>query len=555
MNRFLQLKKSNCKNCYKCIRNCPVKSIKFADGQANIISDDCILCGRCFVNCPQDAKEIRNDVPKVKELLASGRPVYASVAPSFIAEFPLLDFPSMQSCLKKLGFTDAEETAIGATMVKREYERMIASGEHDVIISSCCHSVNSLIQKYYPSVLPFLAPVLSPMLAHCRKIKAEHPGAATVFIGPCLSKKEEAELYHDCDLVLTYEELEGWLNESNIVPEGTSTEDTGCKRARFFPIKGGILKSMHQQPEQYTYLAVDGVQNCIDAFREIEAGRLKHCFIEMNACEGGCVNGPSISHHHKSVLAGEVKVLAFGGEAEFDVPQQSDMAKNIPYIGTHDAIPGENAIREILAKIGKTSKEQELNCGSCGYNTCREKAIAVYQGKADLSMCLPYLKEKAETFSGYVINNTPNAIFVMDENLCVQQINKAGCAMFHLNGPSDIVGSPLVRLINPSEYLAVMTSSVPVTEQKRYIPEYNIYVDETIVYDHSYHIVFGIMRDITQQELQATEHKELCAKTVQITDAVIDKQMRVVQEIASLLGETTAETKIALTQLKDTLQK
>ena len=555
MNKFLQLKKSNCKNCYKCIRNCPVKSIKFADGQANIIPDECILCGRCFVNCPQDAKQIRDDVPRVKEMIASGKKVIASVAPSFIAEFPLMDFAAMKSALLKLGFADAQETAIGATIVKTEYEKMIASGKHDVIISSCCHSVNALIQKYYPSVLPYLADVLSPMLAHCRVIKEENPGACAVFIGPCISKKEEAELYGECDVALTYEELEAWMNEAGVVPAGDSTEPDEGKRGRFFPIKGGIIKSMHTENTGFTYLAVDGVQNCIAAIKEIESGALKNCFIEMNACEGACINGPAISHHHKPLLSGEVKVVAFAGDDEFRVAMPIDTFKNIPYIGTHEKIPGEAAVKEILAKMGKTSPEQELNCGSCGYPTCREKAIAVYQGKADLSMCLPFLKEKAETFSGYVINNTPNAIFVLDENLCVQQINKAGCALFNLKTPSDILGSPIVRLLNPADYLGVMTSGVPIKEKKHYLAEYKKYVAETIVYDHEYHIVFSIMRDITSEEERQSERSELCNKTVAITNEVIEKQMRVVQEIASLLGETTAETKIALTQLKDALQK
>lgn len=555
MNKFLQLKKSNCKNCYKCIRNCPVKSIKFADGQANIIPDECILCGRCFVNCPQDAKQIRDDVPRVKEMIASGKKVIASVAPSFIAEFPLMDFAAMKDALLKLGFADAQETAIGATIVKTEYEKMIASGKHDVIISSCCHSVNALIQKYYPSVLPYLADVLSPMLAHCRVIKEENPGACAVFIGPCISKKEEAELYGECDVALTYEELEAWMNEAGVVPAGDSTEPDEGKRGRFFPIKGGIIKSMHTENTGFTYLAVDGVQNCIAAIKEIESGALKNCFIEMNACEGACINGPAISHHHKPLLSGEVKVVAFAGDDEFRVAMPIDTFKNIPYIGTHEKIPGEAAIKEILAKMGKTSPEQELNCGSCGYPTCREKAIAAYQGKADLSMCLPFLKEKAETFSGYVINNTPNAIFVLDENLCVQQINKAGCALFNLKTPSDILGSPIVRLLNPADYLGVMTSGVPIKEKKHYLAEYKKYVAETIVYDHEYHIVFSIMRDITSEEERQSERSELCNKTVAITNEVIEKQMRVVQEIASLLGETTAETKIALTQLKDALQK
>ena len=552
MNKFLQLKKSNCKNCYKCIRNCPVKSIKFADGQANIIPDECILCGRCFVNCPQDAKQIRDDVPRVKEMIASGKKVIASVAPSFIAEFPLMDFAAMKSALLKLGFADAQETAIGATIVKTEYEKMIASGKHDVIISSCCHSVNALIQKYYPSVLPYLADVLSPMLAHCRVIKEENPGACAVFIGPCISKKEEAELYGECDVALTYEELEAWMN--GVVPAGDSTEPDEGKRGRFFPIKGGIIKSMHTENTGFTYLAVDGVQNCIAAIKEIESGALKNCFIEMNACEGACINGPAISHHHKPLLSGEVKVVAFAGDDEFRVAMPIDTFKNIPYIGTHEKIPGEAAIKEILAKMGKTSPEQELNCGSCGYPTCREKAIAVYQGKADLSMCLPFLKEKAETFSGYVINNTPNAIFVLDENLCVQQINKAGCALFNLKTPSDILGSPIVRLLNPADYLGVMTSGVPIKEKKHYLAEYKKYVAETIVYDHEYHIVFSIMRDITSEEERQSERSELCNKTVAITNEVIEKQMRVVQDIASILGETTAETKVMLEKLKDAIQ-
>lgn len=184
MEKVLGLKRSNCKNCYKCIRHCPVKSIKFSDGQANIISDECILCGCCFVNCPQDAKQVRDDIPAVKALLQSGRPVVASVAPSFIAEFATRDFAAMRRALLQLGFADAEETAIGAAIVKTEYERMVASGRHDVIISSCCHSINALIQKYHPLALPYLAPVLSPMLAHCKRIKQQRPGACHCIYRP-----------------------------------------------------------------------------------------------------------------------------------------------------------------------------------------------------------------------------------------------------------------------------------------------------------------------------------------------------------------------------------
>ncbi len=355
--------------------------------------------------------------------------------------------------------------------------------------------------------------------------------------------------------MLTFEELEMLLNESGVpLPELGPDPDEG-KRARFFPIEGGIIRSMDIENTGYHYLAVTGVENCMEALKEIEAGNLENYFVELSACEGSCINGPGIRHHHSSsTLLSETKVDTFAGPADFQTPAPFDLAKPMSFVGVHKQMPGERAIKEILAQMGKTTPEQELNCGCCGYNTCREKAIAVYQGKADLSMCLPFLKEKAETFSGYVINSSPNGIFVLDEDLCVQQINRAACQLFNLKSPNDILGSPIVRILNPSDYLAAMTTGVPVREKKHFLAEYNKYVAESIVYDREYHIIFSIMRDITREEEQETARTQLQTKTVEITNQVIEKQMRVVQEIASLLGETTAETKIALTQLKDTLQ-
>lgn len=173
MANCLTLKKSNCKNCYKCIRHCPVKSIRFSANQAHIIGNECILCGQCFVVCPQDAKEIVNETEKAKVLLASGAPVWVSLAPSFIANYDGVGIAPMRAALEKLGFAGVEETAVGATIVKNEYERMLSEDNCDVLISSCCHSVNLLIQKYFPAELPYLADVMSPMLAHCQDIKRE----------------------------------------------------------------------------------------------------------------------------------------------------------------------------------------------------------------------------------------------------------------------------------------------------------------------------------------------------------------------------------------------
>lgn len=228
----LTLKKSNCKNCYKCIRHCPVKAIRFSGNQAHIIGDECILCGHCFVVCPQNAKEIVNETEKVRVLLQS-YPVYVSLAPSFIANYEGVGINAMRTALKKLGFADVEETALGATVVKNEYDRLLREEKRDIVISSCCHSVNLLIQKYFPKELPYLADVLSPMQAHCADLKRRHPGAKTVFIGPCVAKKDEAAHYDGIvDAVLTYEELTEWLNHEGVVLE-KEMDSQQESRARF----------------------------------------------------------------------------------------------------------------------------------------------------------------------------------------------------------------------------------------------------------------------------------------------------------------------------------
>ncbi|MDE6745334.1 MAG: PAS domain-containing protein, partial [Oscillospiraceae bacterium] len=189
----------------------------------------------------------------------------------------------------------------------------------------------------------------------------------------------------------------------------------------------------------------------------------------------------------------------------------------------------------------------------CGYNTCREKAVAVYQGKADFTMCLPYLKDKAESLSDNIINNTPNGILVLNEDFEVQLINKAACEMMKIKNQGDVLGSPVIRILNPTEYMNVFANNQNVYEKKNYLAEYQLYVEETIIYDRNYHIIMSIMRDITEDERRRTKKEDTNKQAVEITDKVIDKHMRVVQEIASLLGETTAETKIALTKLKETL--
>lgn len=555
MSECLTLKKSNCKNCYKCIRHCPVKSIRFSANQAHVIGNECILCGQCFVVCPQNAKQIVDETEKVKVLIQSGAPVYASVAPSFIANYNGVGINGIRAALKKLGFADAEETALGATEVKTEYEKMLADGTKDVLISSCCHSVNLLIQKYFPSLLPYLADVMSPMQAHCSDIKKRVPQAKTVFIGPCVAKKDEALHYEGIvDAVLTFEELTEWLKAEKIELEA-DPDKTEKSRARFFPTTGGILKTMKTREPDYVYMAIDGTENCIAALKEIERGNVHKCFIEMSACSGGCVGGPVMEKYHRSPVIDYRSVSDYAGEKDFDVvqPDSLELRKRFEPIELRNVTPSEDEIKAILKKMGKNRPEDELNCGSCGYNTCREKAIAIYHGKAEISMCLPYLKEKAESFSDCIVSNTPNALIVVNDALEVQQINPAARKILNVRYASDILGDQIVRILDPKPFLDVLESKRDIRNRKTYLAEYDKFVEQTVIYDTNYHMLLCIMRDITEQETEREKREKLRNQTVETADNVVDKQMRIVQEIASLLGETAAETKIALTKLKESI--
>ena len=554
---ILKFKEANCKNCYKCIRNCPIKAIELKNDQAQIIEKECVLCGSCVLVCPQNAKQVRNDVHKVIDLIETGQQVIASLAPSFIAEFGVSGIEEFGGYLKQLGFAGAYETAEGAYVVKSEYEKLVDEKWNKVIISSCCPTVLNLIQKYHPAVIGNVAPVISPMQAHAKILRERFPDAHIVFIGPCISKKGEVEQYDsDIDVVLTFEELNEWFGKNNIEIPRNNEVDREKYLSRFFPVSGGILKTMRKN-DDYHYMVVDGMDNCVDAIREIENENLQNCFIEMSACVGSCINGPSFRKQGDSRILSQIRVADYakkeGQHRDYDLEYHFETGKQIKdeYIALQ--LPSEEKIREIMKKMGKTKPEDELNCGTCGYPTCYEKAIAVYFGKAEISMCLPYMKEKAESFSDEIISSTPNAILTVDSNYHIQQINDAACKLFHIGNPKDVIGREVSVVMDISTFANVFDTGKNITNQKVYMAEYNMYVEQIFVFDSKSSAVICIMKDITQQVEENEKMMQLKNNAAEIADKVIEKQMRVVQEIASLLGETTAETKIALTKMKNTV--
>ena len=553
---YLDFKNAKCKDCFKCLRECPVKAIRYENHQAKIIDSRCILCGKCTLVCPQNAKQVHSEAEDVLALLASGKRVVASLAPSFVSSFGVQDFDVMAEALSELGFAETEETAIGAKAVTEEYARLLKTGEFRNFISSACPAVNRMIQLYYPSALKYLAPVPSPMIAHARMIKKRDPDAAIVFIGPCIAKKREAAESGIIDGVLTFEELNALFERKNIdlgkIEAKTQSEKHSLK-ARYYPIPRGIIKSFDALPEGYEYVAVDGVKRCAEVLEEVDS--LSGLFLELNCCEHACVGGPCRPATRSGAVKSNEDVRRYAAKdiaaPAASVPE-TDLTQKHPRIILDDFIPSEKDIRAVLAKTGKNSPEDELNCGACGYSTCREKAIAVLNGYADIEMCLPYMRSRAESMSYEIIQNTPNGIVLMSDDFTILDINSRAMRLLGVT-EHDVRGMLAFDCFDCEEFISAVTKGKNVSKKRVFVNRTKKYIELSIVLLQEHKVLFGVMKDITDSVEYDEKLNAVKLETLATTDEVIKKQMRVAQEIASLLGETTAETKVALNKLKQTL--
>ncbi len=557
MEHCLINKINDCKNCYRCLRKCPIKSVSFVGDESHIIHDDCIYCGKCFLECPQNVIVVRDDVVRAKRLINAGYKVIVSLAPSFISNYSEYDVDAFKGAIKKLGFFNVEETAIGATIVKKAYDEMLDEN-HDIIISSCCHTINLLIQKYYPKALPYLADVLSPMLAHGKDIKSRYgEDTKVVFVGPCISKKDEADKNSEyIDVALTFEELDQWIKSENIEIELKKEHKYVEKsKARLFPTCGGVIATMNCANPNFEYIGIDGIDECRDVLQDIIDGKIHKCFIEMSACYGSCINGPVVQKQKKSIVNNKISIKKNAGLLDFEGfnLKSGDIKYRYDKLLVSHAKPSEEQIERTLIEMGKSDKSKQLNCGSCGYSTCRDKAIAIIQGKAVKEMCLLFLMEKAQSFSDKVVANTPNGLMVLNEDLEIQLINNAMCGIVEIPDSTYALNKNVTTILDPEDFCRALGGE-KIFSKKSYLNDYDKYVENTIVYDEKFHVLICIMRDITKNEIYQQKREETLRKSIEITDNVIEKNMRAVQEIASLLGESAAATKVALSTLKETLK-
>lgn len=557
----LRIREANCKNCYKCVRVCPVKAIKIKGGQATVIEERCIACGSCLLACPQHAKEVISDLEYVQHLLAAGKRVYVSLAPSLAGAWPRASAGQVVTALKQLGFSEVSQTAAGAALVTKGYQRMLDLGriKANAMLTTACPSVVSLIERYHPKLVPLLAPFVSPMIAHARLIKALEPEAKVVFIGPCLAKKAEAareEYAGMIDGVLLYQDVADWLAEKAIdlpsLPESKFC-DLDQEVASQFPTAGGMLQYLQSSAELHI---ADGLEQVNDLLCGMETESLKALLVECSACSGGCLNGPAMPRDESLFKRRErIRAMKKGD----DQPATGTPLPTVQIRASFSPKPvstkscSEEAILQVLRHLGKQTPDAEFNCGACGYTTCREKAAAVLDGRAELDMCMPFMRAKAESLANLVIQSTPNAVIVVDKDLIIQDFNPAAEQMFKRQAVS-VKGKEVSSLIPDDEFRAVRDGGQWVVGRKVVYPHFGLVTLQTINPIKSHDLIMGVITDITRMEHQEKEFAKVREETLEKAQQVINKQMMVAQEIAGLLGEVTADSKMLLLKLMKLVQ-
>ncbi|NYB75098.1 4Fe-4S binding protein [Sedimentibacter hydroxybenzoicus DSM 7310] len=560
--RILDFYPANCKNCYKCVRNCSVKAIKMIDDQAQIVEEKCIACGNCFLVCPQNARNIHSDLDNVTQALKRGKKIIISIAPSYLGVYE--EPYKLITVLKHLGASAVEETSIGAAKVTELYKEFVKETNIKNVITTCCPTVNMMVQTYYPDLIKYLIPIDSPMIAHCKMIRKKYGSEAfIVFLGPCISKKCEAygyQLSGILDGVISFEELDKLLELRNIdisTFEESYPDVEGNYTGKKYPLDNGVLSGMKEvvQENNFTPLSISGIDNLRGAFDALLSGDLSDVIIEANSCDGGCLGGPAIPKKSKNVHVRKTKVKtkvqSFKNKEYTNYSQDKTISYVRNFRNKHYEFLSytEEDIKNILEITGKHGKADELNCGACGYDTCREKAISVLEGLSHPQMCMPYMRSEAEKISNIYFEYSPSIILIVDLDLNILDLNPAGEKAFNIN-INNIRKKPLSSIMPVDDFKSVIETESNMVGRKLNLENYGLIVFQRIIYLPKNKILFGILNDISMEEMKKEQIINFKLNTLETADKVIEKQMRVAQEIAGLLGETTAETKTALLKLK-----
>jgi iron only hydrogenase large subunit-like protein len=568
MSHPIYTENAQCRDCYKCVSNCPCKAIRVENGKPSIIAEMCVLCGRCVVNCPSGAKKTRNDTAAVREVLKKKDKVVVSIAPSCITEFLPAGPQGVADALKQLGFSAVSETALGADLISRETADELRLSRQDknarkLFISSACPVVVLYIRQYAPSFIPFLNNRASPLLAHARLLRKWYgEDCGVVFIGPCIAKKREADEFEEIDGALTFSELKEWLEEEGIAVSRAAGDGGFVPRraakGAYFPVDGGMIKAVQKymdDPEAAVMMAISGVYMVQKTLRDISiqnAGFEKPLFLELLACYGGCINGPCATRS-TDLIARTVRLMDYAASAD-DRLDAAITAQGFSLTGivqSETVVPGTHSdwnIRKMLALIGKNGSADEINCAMCGYNSCRDFAVALMEGRAEKTMCLSYMRNLAQKKANALMHSIPSGVVLVSKHLAVIECNENFARLLGSEAEElyrlvpGLCGANLSKIVSFSSYFSdVLGSNVPV--------DMDIWEDGKFFHLNAFvieknEIAAGVIYDMTAPAQQRE-------RTVSRARKIIDKNVETVQKIAFLLGENAAETESILNAIID----
>jgi iron only hydrogenase large subunit-like protein len=550
--------KRECQDCYKCVRNCPVKAIKVEGGYASVMPELCIICGHCVEVCPNGAKKVRDDLALTRQLLKNGKKVYVSLAPSFASEFPDVKPGQMVQALKKLGFAGVSETALGAQQVSAQAAAMLKNNPTRVLISSACPTVVSYLQKHKVGGAKLLTGLLSPLLTHCKMLRQEFGAEiGVVFIGPCIAKKVEAAQHPELlDVALTFDDMRRWFEQEKIAPEkiaetpGDRFVPENSAEGAWFPVDGGMIAGMKSacavnDRSLMAFSGLGAIRRALDGIENLK--QEEGLFLELLACEGGCVNGPTVARHDSTVVKRR-RILRPGCKADVPLPRAPgiDIPSDFNTAPPAKVSYPDSQIREALRAVGKFAPDDELNCGGCGYDSCREFGIALINQKAERSMCVTYMRKLAHKKANALIQKMPSAVVIVNEAVRIIEFNTAFVTLFAKEKAGDMAAIEGLALSEVMPFANLFHSVLKTGEDilDRDIRFQNTILHAAIFSIEKHCLVGGIIQDITKPAVQKEQ-------VIRKAREVIQKQLATTQQIAYLLGENAAESEITLNSIID----
>lgn len=546
-----------CKDCYRCIRACPVNAIRMVNDQAQVINEKCIACGMCINECPQDAKMYRKDIEKVDLYIKSKIPIAFSIAPSFASIIEDWQYNRLPSALRELGATYVGETAIGADISAKATADVIRKNPEKTHICSACPAVVSYIEKYDSDKISLITQVVSPMIAHARKIKKDK-GLETrvIFVGPCTAKKEEADRPEHKGVVnaaLTFEELFMLFETHNIQLnqcEESAFDELPPEDARTFPLEGGLLKTAKLDTDMLSQdiVSISGVDALRQVLDSIDSDS-DALVIEPLYCKNGCINGP-IGNQHINNYKSRSKILAYASQKTGIEKININIETSTLYT-SKDKVRKEQfsdeAITEVLAKTGKSDPSLQLNCRACGYDSCLDQVNAVLEGIAVPEMCIPYMCRLAEQKNDLILETDPNGIVVLDDKLNIVSMNPAFRKMFFCS--DKIIGKRISTLVDPDPFEQVTLNNDRVVRKTVKYPHYNLICNQTHYAIKESNQIIGIFDNVTESQKSQGELKKIKVDTVIQAQELIDHQIKMAQDMASFLGESVSKGEMLMNKL------